>query len=138
MQISKRARVTGNFSLRSLVLFVVVGGMATALQYAILLATVYLLDWPVQYGSTLGFGISAIANYFLNARLTFQSTQSHTSTAPRFILVAGSGLLLNYGMLSMLLSLGAHAVVAQILTTIGVLIWNYVVNGIWTFRQKTG
>lgn len=136
MQISKRTRATSNFSLRSLMTFIAVGGMATALQYSILVATVYWLSWPVQYGSTFGFGISAIANYLLNARLTFQSTHSHKVAVPRFILVAGSGLLINYGMLTMLLSLGAHAVIAQILTTIGVLIWNYVVNGIWTFRKK--
>jgi putative flippase GtrA len=56
--------------------------------------------------------------------------------APRFILAASTGLLLNYGLLSLLLSLGMHAAVAQILTTIGVLLWNYVISGIWTFKQK--
>lgn len=136
MQMSDPPRASGNFTVRSLVTFLFVGGFATAIQYAIILFTVYALGWTVVYGSTLGFIVSAIVNYLLNVRLTFRSTQSHTQTAPRFFVVAGSGLMLNYGMLSLLLSLGAHAVIAQIFTTIGVLIWNYVVSGIWTFRQN--
>lgn len=136
MQMSDPPRAASNFSLRSFLTFLFVGGLATAIQYAIILFTVYALGWPVVYGSTLGFFVSAVGNYLLNFRLTFRSTQSHKNTAPRFLVVAGSGLILNYGMLSMLLYLGAHAVIAQILTTIGVLIWNYVVSGIWTFRQQ--
>ena len=136
MQISGPPRAPGNFSMRSFLTFLFVGGFATALQYAIILFSVYLLGWTVLYGSTLGFIISAIVNYFLNTRLTFRSTQSHAKTAPRFALVACSGLMLNVGILSLLLSLNAHAAVAQILTTIGVLIWNYVVSGIWTFKQR--
>lgn len=130
------SREAGNFSVRSFLTFLFVGGFATGLHYAIMLGTVYLLDWSLVYGSTLGFSVSAIFNYLLNVKLTFRSTQSHKNTAPRFFLVAGSGLMLNYGILSVLLSLGAHAVIAQILTTIGVLIWNYVVSGLWTFRQQ--
>lgn len=136
MQKPDPSREAGNFSVRSFLTFLFVGGFATGLHYAIMLGTVYLLDWSLVYGSTLGFSVSAIVNYLLNVKLTFRSTQSHKNTAPRFFLVAGSGLMLNYGILSVLLSLGAHAVIAQILTTIGVLIWNYVVSGLWTFRQQ--
>lgn len=136
MQISDPPRAAGNFSVRSLLTFLFVGGFATALQYAIILFAVYVLGWSVVAGSTLGFILSAIVNYLLNVRLTFRSTQSHKNTAPRFVVVALSGLVLNYGILSLLLSFGAQAAVAQILTTIGVMIWNYVVSGIWTFRQN--
>jgi putative flippase GtrA len=139
MQIMKPPppRGSGNFSLRSLFTFLFVGGLATALQYAIILVAVYAGGWPLVWGSTLGFIVSAIANYLLNARLTFRSTQAHANMAPRFVLVAGTGLLLNYCLLSLLLSFSVQAAVAQILTTIGVLIWNYVISGIWTFKQKT-
>jgi putative flippase GtrA len=136
MQVSDPPRAAGNFSARSLFTFLFVGGFATALQYAIILFTVYVLGWPVVSGSTLGFILSAIVNYLLNVRLTFRSTQSHKNTAPRFVVVALSGLVLNYGILSLLLFFGAQAAVAQILTTIGVMIWNYVVSGIWTFKQN--
>lgn len=136
MQKPDPSREAGNFSVRSFLTFLFVGGFATCLHYAIMLGTVYLLDWPLVYGSTLGFSVSAIVNYLLNVKLTFRFTQSHKNAAPRFCLVAGSGLMLNYGILSVLLSLGAHAVIAQILTTIGVLIWNYVVSGLWIFRQQ--
>ncbi|WP_332875978.1 GtrA family protein [Massilia sp. S19_KUP03_FR1] len=137
MQMPDPSREAGNFSVRSFLTFVFVGGFATGLHYAIILFTVYALGWSLVYGSTLGFSLSAVVNYLLNVKLTFRSTQSHKNTAPRFFLVAGSGLVLNYGILSILLSLDAHAVIAQILTTIGVLIWNYIVSGLWTFRQQT-
>jgi putative flippase GtrA len=126
----------GNFSGRSAVTFLLVGGAATALHYALMFAAVALAGVPVVWASAFGFAVGAVANYLLNARLTFRSDQPHASTAPRFFLTAGIGLCINHVVLSILVSNGLHAIPAQLLTTFGVLIWNYCINGLWTFANR--
>jgi putative flippase GtrA len=132
----EHAAVHSNLSLRSLLSFLAVGGFATAVHYALTSGLVLLAGLPLVPASAIGFAISALANYLLNARLTFRSTQAHRSTAPRFVATAGTGLLINSMLLSFLTTLGLHAIPAQILTTLGVLIWNYTINGLWTFKRR--
>ena len=132
----KAGKAARNISPRSFAVFLLVGGLATALHYTLALLGVFALGMAVVPASALGFASSAVANYLLNARLTFRSKAAHRTTAPRFLAVCSAGLLMNSLFLSLLLSLGMHAVPSQILTTLGVLIWNYVVNGLWTFKKK--
>jgi len=129
------SREKGNFSLRSFGVFLLVGGFATALHYVLMAGLIALLGIQAVPASATGFAISAVVNYLLTARLTFRSKQAHTVTAPRFVVVAGTGLGLNALLLSLLLP-GLHLILAQLLTTIGVLIWNYSINGLWTFKDR--
>lgn len=131
-----QARASDNFSPRSATTFLVIGGAATGLHYAIMLICNVVFGIAVVWSSVIGFCFSAVANYLLNARLTFRSDQPHRVTAPRFFLTAGAGLLLNYVLLSFLVSTGLHAIPSQLITTMGVLIWNYCINGLWTFAKR--
>lgn len=132
----RQASAAGNFSSRSAMTFLAVGGAATGLHYAIMFICAAVLGMSVVWSSVIGFCFGAVANYLLNARLTFRSDQPHRNTAPRFFVTAGAGLLLNYVLLSFLVSSGLHAIPAQLLTTLGVLIWNYCINGLWTFAKR--
>jgi putative flippase GtrA len=125
----------GNISLRSLISFVLVGGFATGLQYALMSLLIWLVDCPLVLASGIGFAISAVANYALNARLTFRSRESHAKTLPRFILTSLLGLAINTVLLAFLASMGMHPALAQLFTTLGVLLWNYTINALWTFRN---
>ena len=126
---------SGNISLRSLASFLMVGGFATGLQYAIMALLMGLAGVPALAASNIGFAISAVANYLLNAKLTFRSERSHASTLPRFAITAALGLGINSLLLSLLIAAGLHPAPAQILTTAGVLIWNYTLNALWTFKK---
>ena len=126
---------SGNISLRSLATFLMVGGFATGLQYAIMALLMALAGMPALTASNIGFAISAVANYLLNAKLTFRSERSHASTLPRFAITAALGLGINSLLLSLLIAAGLHPAPAQILTTAGVLIWNYTLNALWTFKK---
>jgi putative flippase GtrA len=121
---------------RQVITFLCVGGFATALHYAVMFALVYTLGWHPVPASTTGFLTSAVVNFALNARFTFRSTRSVLHTAPRFAIVAASGLLLNRYTLALLLSLGTHVLIGQIVATLCVLTWNYIINAIWTFKAK--
>ena len=114
--------------------FLVIGGLATAIQYGVLIALVQLLDFDPVIASATGFVISALANYALNRRYTFRSSQGHQTAAPRFAIVATSGLLLNTLLMWVIgTMLKQHYLLAQILATGAVLAWNFWLHRHWTF-----
>jgi putative flippase GtrA len=137
MSASKPVAPSGSLSLRSLISFGLVGGFATGVQYAVMSLLIWLFGCPLVLASGIGFAVSAVANYALNARLTFRSRESHAKTLPRFIVAALLGLGINSLLLAFLASLGMHPAPAQLLATLGVLLWNYTINALWTFRHPT-
>jgi putative flippase GtrA len=117
--------------------FAGVGALATALQYAVLIGCVELLHARPVVGSSLGFGLSAWLNYYLNYRYTFGSSAPHRVAAVRFGAVAGAGLLLNAGVMALLTAHGrVPYLLAQIVATALVLVWNYAGSALWTFTAS--
>jgi|HubBroStandDraft_1064217.scaffolds.fasta_scaffold637453_1 putative flippase GtrA len=116
--------------------FLVVGGTATAVQYIVLVACVRALSLAPVVASAIGFALSSVLNYYLNYRLTFRSSRAHVSALPRFLLIAGIGLIAN-SVAMWLLTKSAHLgyLLSQVLTTALVLIWNYTANRKWTFSS---
>lgn len=124
---------------RQFVRFLMVGGLATLIQYAILFLLVHFLATNVVVASSIGFGISAVFNYLLNYRFTFSADVGHHKAVPKFALVAGMGLYVN-GILIWFAHdyLSLHYLVSQVFATGGTILWNFVMNKIWTFRQASG
>lgn len=137
MQSDHPSTAAGNVSKRSLLAFLIVGGGATALQYCLTLLFVYGAGMRVVTASAGGYALSALANYWLNAKLTFRSRTAHRIALSRFAVMASMGFVLNYVFLAALLAVGLSAPVAQVLTTIGVITWNYLISAFWTFRPET-
>ena len=116
--------------------FVMVGGIATATQYAILILLVEFLQVYAVVASAIGFVISSILNYRLNYSFTFSSNRSHRAAFPRFFLTAIIGLLINTGTMLVCLEIfGLYYIVSQVLATGTSLVWNFVVNSAWSFRE---
>ncbi|TWI63079.1 putative flippase GtrA [Pseudoduganella lurida] len=126
---------SGNFSPRSLLVFLCVGGAATAAHYLVM-ALLMRAGLPAVPASGMGFLLSALLNYLLNEQLTFHSRLERRITAPRFALVAATGLALNHLLLDRLTGAGLATVPAQLLTTTGVIAWNYCIHGAWTFSSR--
>lgn len=116
--------------------FLIVGGAATALHYALYLALLGLGLAPVP-ASSIGFIVSAGFNYLLNRHYTFASGRAHREALPRFALTAAGGLGLNAAVVGVLTGAGLHPLPAQVLATVATLGWNFVVNRLWTFRAAT-
>jgi putative flippase GtrA len=114
--------------------FAIVGGLATATQYAVLVGMVRILGANPVFASSCGYVISALLNYYLNYRLTFRSVQSHGRALPRFAAVAAVGLLINA---TVVWVLSEHSplpyLAAQVVATVIVLAWNFSANRRWTF-----
>lgn len=114
--------------------FLIVGGLCTALQYVILIALVEGLGLFATLASTAGYVVSSAVNYYLNYSFTFRSDARHGRSIPRFLLIAGCGLLLN-GAITYLGTavFGLHYLLAQVAATIVALLWNFLANLRWTF-----
>lgn len=117
--------------------FLLVGGIATLIQYVVLIWTVERWHWSAVLGSSLGYILSAIANYLLNYYFTFRSGHRHGVAAARFAIVAVTGFALN-ALLMELLAAKLHVpyVLSQVLATGGTLTWNYWANSKWSFGSQ--
>jgi putative flippase GtrA len=117
--------------------FGLVGGVATAIQYVILIVLVHEGIWPAA-ASAIGFVVSAFGNYLLNYHFTFRSRESHAPAAMKFVMLAAGGLVINFVLMHLLVAAGWYYLLAQVLVTAVVFLWNFVGNSLWTFRAYTG
>jgi putative flippase GtrA len=116
--------------------FGLVGGVATGIQYLILIVLVHEGVWPAV-ASAIGFVVSAFGNYLLNYHFTFRSRESHGPAATKFLMLASVGLVINFVLMHVLIGAGWYYLLAQVLTTAVVFMWNFVGNSVWTFRAYT-
>jgi len=123
-------------SLSKFARFALVGAIATAIQYAILIVLVRGDLTGPTLASCIGFVVSAGANYSLNYRFTFRSRNSHAGAVVKFLLLAAAGLALNAGLMRLLTALGWNYILAQLLATGVVLLWNFFGNSLWTFSER--
>ena len=114
--------------------FLVVGGIATAVHYAVAALLLNLGGWPAVWASATGFVVSAFANYALNARFTFGVRGDHGNHLPRYAAVASLGWTLNALGMWALLRAGLHPYLAQPIVTVGVLFVNFTLNALWAMR----
>lgn len=116
--------------------FAGIGALATLIQYLILVAGVQLTHAAPVVASTVGFIVAALVNYALNRRYTFGSHKPHAEAVSKFFTVAAIGLALNGILLAAGTQLfGLNYLLAQVLATALVLIWNYSANAAWTFAE---
>lgn len=117
--------------------FLLVGGLATSIHYAILIVLVNVGEVNEVIATTIGYSLSALFNYILNRSFTFRSEEAHGKAFPKFVAVALVGLAVN-GVLVWLLvvQLNLHLIVGQVLATIGAIAWNYWANKNWAFFDR--
>lgn len=113
--------------------FSLAGGVATAIQYALLILCVRGFGMAPTAASSSGFVLSAGVNYLLNYRFTFRSDRPHGPAVMKFGLLAGTGLLVNAAIMQLMTGAGVHYLVAQVCATGVVLLWNFAGNSLWTF-----
>ena len=114
--------------------YVLIGAMATAVHYCVLVVLVEV--WSVNAGVAAAAGAlcGALAGYIGNRRLTFASAAAHRRALPRFLIVAACGALLSGGLVwSGTTLLGILYLIPHLLATALVLVAGFVMNRHWTF-----
>jgi putative flippase GtrA len=118
--------------------FCIVGGIATSLQYLILFVGVRFVGIDPVLASSMGFAVSACANYLLNNHFTFGRASAHITAGPRFLVMICAGCVLNALCMIILGAIGQHYLVSQVIATVVVLLFNFFVSSRWVFRGKGG
>ena len=114
--------------------FLIVGVVATACHYVLLILLVEGFGAAPVPASAAGAFLGAIVSYVLNRRLTFRSKRKHTITVPRFFTVAAISLATNTALMALLTGpLGWNYLIAQIITTITLILITFGANKLWTF-----
>jgi len=114
--------------------FILSGGAGTVAQYLVLIALVKLLAVPPGRASMAGAIVGAIVVYLLSRRFTFETERSHRETLPRFVLMAMAGTLMNGALVGYLSKTGLYFLLAQLVATVVVLVFNFIVSKLWIFR----
>ena len=114
--------------------FAVVGGVATAFQYALLVLLIELAAVSEIPASAVSFSLSALLNYLLNYYLTFSSGVRHRQALPRFVVVAAVGLSINTLCFSLAITLLPY-LLAQVVATLVTLVSNFLFHQYWVYRE---
>lgn len=127
---SRMNSVSGQF-----IRFTGVGAIGTMVHYSILVALVHFGSLDPVAASTCGFLGGAVTNYLLNYHYTFASDKGHTEAFSKFFLIAIVGMLFNGLIMSFSVNtLNMPYMLAQIMATGLVLVWNFTGNRLWTFN----
>ena len=123
-------------TLGQFLMFAGVGAIGTIGHYTVLIVLVQFWAVDPVVASTVGFVVGAIINYILNYHFTFQSDKQHTEALTKFLIVA----IIGAGINTSIMYIGVentriNYLLVQIFATGVVLLWNFVVNKLWTFAH---
>jgi len=116
--------------------FLLVGALATGLQYVVYGALLQLSAWPAMLASMVGSLAGSVLSYALNYHLTFRSNRSHVSAVPRFYAMVAGAFVLNAGLVGILVDgLALNPWLGQVIATAACLVWNYAISRNWVFSE---
>jgi putative flippase GtrA len=119
---------------RDFLRFAMVGALATAVHYSVLLAMTELGGANPVIATICGFFVGAVVSYVLNRRYTFANKPAFSRGLAKFLLVIGIGAVINAGIVAAFVESGIHYMTGQVIATGIVLIWNFGAARIFVFR----
>lgn len=126
--------------------FVLIGGIATALQFSILTIFVKFFAFNPTASSALAYLCGGIFNYLANYHYTFSSNSPHKSTLPKFSVTVLAGMSLNTASFHVFYNtittttfipqiLHSYTyLIAQLFATLVTLFFNFTIHKIWIYR----
>lgn len=128
---NKHKKTIGQF-----LLFAGLGVIGTLGHYTILIVLVQFWAVDPVFASSFGFVVGAVINYILNYQFTFQSDKRHTEALTKFLIVATIGAAINGTIMYIgVENTNINYMLVQIFATCVVLLWNFVLNKLWTFAH---
>ncbi|MBT4277472.1 GtrA family protein [Candidatus Falkowbacteria bacterium] len=115
--------------------YCIVGGTAAVVDFGILFILTDFFSVYYLTSATASFIVSALVNYSLNRSWTFQSNGKKRKQLPIFFTIATLGLIINNGiMYTGVEFFGLWYILAKVIATGVVLIWNFLGNKYFTFK----
>jgi len=114
--------------------YLLVGMLATAIHYAVLMALVELAGAAAAPSAAIGAACGALAAYAGNRRYTFAGGATHGQALPRFLAVAAFGSAANGAIVwAGTEIIDTHYLAAQVVAT-SIVVWcGFVLNRRWSF-----
>ncbi|WP_163275292.1 GtrA family protein [Cellulomonas iranensis] len=128
---SGRAAPTGR---RSLVLYVLVGGLSYVVDAGLLVLVTGPLGGPVWLGTTVGFWTSVVVNFLLNRAVFSQGDASSVSHGVRYGVLLGVNYLVTLLIVHVGTTWGLPPVVPKTVAVALTTCWNFVLYRVWVFR----
>jgi putative flippase GtrA len=117
--------------------YMISGGAAAAVHFALLIALVKSLDANPTLASAIGFCAAILVNYSLQYYWTFNTRGTHTATFVRYLGLTLMMLGVNTGLFWLMnVQVGLNYLVAQAIATIIVVPVNFQVNRRVTFPHR--
>jgi putative flippase GtrA len=111
-----------------------VGAIATAAHYGVLVLCVEGGGWPAWLASGFGAVVGAQVAYFGNRRFTFNHRGALGASWSKFQATAVFGALQGMLVVAVAVHLRWHYLAAQVLATLTGLLLTFAINRVWTFR----
>jgi putative flippase GtrA len=123
-----------------LLVFLVVGGLATATQYVVYAAGLAWTTLPAAVISGAGYLAGSVVSYVLNYHVTFRSSRRHAVALPKFYAMVAAAFVLNTVLVALMVDGGGmHPWLGQVIATALCLVWNYWLSRAWVFASgKSG
>lgn len=119
---------------RDFLRFAMVGALATAVHYSVLIAMTELGGAHPVFATVCGFFAGAVVSYVLNRRYTFAAKPAFGKGLAKYLLVIGIGAVINAGIVAAFVASGIHYMIGQVIATGLVLIWNFGAARVFVFR----
>ena len=121
--------------MKRFVRYSLVGGVATAVHYALLASIVEWVHWPAWWGSGIGAVVGAQVAFFGNRGFTFAHEGNVLPAWVKFQGTAIAGALLGMLIVGEAVAIGVHYLVGQVVATVASLVLTFAINRAWTFRH---
>jgi putative flippase GtrA len=120
--------------MRRFIRYTLVGALATAVHYLLLVLCVEKGGWPAYAGSGFGAVVGAQVAYAGNRWFTFGHRGAVGASWSRFQATALMGALFGMAIVALIVHLGLHYLFAQAMATLLSLGLTFSINRLWAFR----
>ena len=121
-----------------LVRFILVGGSTSTVCLVLIWLMVDGLHLHVVLGSTIAVILASVYNYCVHYYWTFSSDTSHGFVLIKYLLMCLGGLVINGLVMHFGVQvLPVHYLVVQLLASVALVLWSFIVSFLWVFSPKT-
>jgi len=126
--------LSGN--LKQFIKFAFVGVLNTLIDFGVYYVLTRFAGMYYVYANIISVILAITNSYLINRSWTFKSKNKIIgSEALKFWIVSIVGLILNTIILKVFIYFGANDLISKAIASIFVLVWNYLLNKFWTFKE---
>ena len=119
--------------------YIVVGAIATGVDWGVFSVLVFVMDWHYLLGGIVSFVVATFAGYLSGLRLVFRSGRHQRWVEIAYVYLASIlGFAFHAGTMVVLIDwLQMHLFLAKVAATAVTFLWNFAARYFWIFDEKS-